>query len=207
MQAWDNMKQRYTIYPGVQLGANFTIEDFCIIGIPPFNRDHENVPTVIGDGAIIRSHTVIYAGNQIGKHFQTGNKANIREMNQIGNHVSVGTLTVIEHHTQIGNNVRIHSQAFIPEYSIIEDHAWIGPNVVLTNAKYPASPQAKKHLNAPVIKKRAKIGANATILPGIIIGKNVLIGAGTVVVRDVPDGVVVAGNPGQIIGSITNLPY
>jgi acetyltransferase-like isoleucine patch superfamily enzyme len=201
------MIQRYKIYPSVQLGADCTIEDFCIIGIPPSHSDYENRPTVIGDKATIRSHSVIYAGNQIGKYFQTGNKANIREMNKIGNNVSVGTLTVIEHHTQIGNNVRIHSQAFIPEYSIIEDHVWIGPNVVLTNAKYPASPKAKAHLKGPVIKKHAKIGANTTILPGIIIGKNALIGAGTVVVRDVPDGVVIAGNPGQIIGNIANLPY
>jgi acetyltransferase-like isoleucine patch superfamily enzyme len=201
------MKQRYNIYPGVQLGADCAIEDFCIIGIPPSSSDYDNTPTVIGPQAYIRSHTVIYAGNRIGKHFQTGNKANIREMNQIGDHVSVGALTVIEHHTQIGNYVRIHSQAFIPEYSVIKDQAWIGPNVVLTNAKYPASPQAKKHLDGPVIKEHAKIGANTTILPGIIIGKNALIGAGSVVVRDVPDGVVVAGNPGRIIGNISDLPY
>ena len=201
------MKEIYTIYPGVQLGASCVIEDFCVIGVPASNSDDVSMPTIIGAGARIRSHTVIYAGNQIGKNFQTGNKANIREMNQIGRDVSVGTLTVIEHHTKIGNCVRIHSQAFIPEYSIIEDHAWIGPNVVLTNAKYPASPQAKNNLKGPVVKEHAKIGANTTILPGITIGKNALVGAGSVIVRDVPDGVVVAGNPGRIIGNISNLPY
>ena len=83
---------------------------------------------------------MIYAGNVIGRNFQTGNKVNIRESNRIGDNVSVGTLSVIEHHVEIGDSVRIHTQAFIPEYSVLEEGCWIGPNVVLTNAKYPAVP-------------------------------------------------------------------
>jgi len=74
--------------------------------------------TILGSQALLRSHTVIYAGNIIGDSFQTGNKVNIRELNRIGDNVSVGTLSVIEHHVEIGNNVRIHSQAFIPEFSV-----------------------------------------------------------------------------------------
>jgi acetyltransferase-like isoleucine patch superfamily enzyme len=163
--------------------------------------------TVLGSGAYVRSHTVIYAGNIIGNGFQTGNKANIRELNRIGDNVSVGTLSVIEHHVEIGNNVRIHSQAFIPEFSILEDDTWLGPNVVLTNAKYPLSQDVKRSLKGPWIKRGAKIGANATILPGVVVGENVLVGAGAVVVKDIPDGVVVAGNPARIIRQISELPY
>jgi acetyltransferase-like isoleucine patch superfamily enzyme len=163
--------------------------------------------TVLGSEAHLRSHTVIYAGNLIGDHFQTGNKVNIREWNRIGDHVSVGTLTVIEHHVEIGNNVRIHSQAFIPEFSVLEDDAWLGPNVVLTNAKYPLSRGVKESLKGPRIKRGAKIGANATILPGVVIGEHALVGAGAVVVKDVPDGVVVAGNPARIIRKLSELPY
>jgi acetyltransferase-like isoleucine patch superfamily enzyme len=155
----------------------------------------------------VRSHTVIHAGNIIGDSFQTGNKANIRELNRIGNHVSVGTLAVIEHHVEIGNGVRIHSQAFIPEFYIIEDDVWIGPNVVLTNAKYPLSPGVKESLQGPRIKRGAKIGANATILPGVVVGEQALVGAGAVVVRDVPDRAVVVGNPARVIRQISELPY
>ena len=165
------------------------------------------MPTVIGEGAVLRSHTVIYAGNAIGRNFQTGNKVNIRESNRIGDNVSVGTLSVIEHHVEIGDNVRIHSQAFIPEFSILEDGCWIGPNVVLTNAKYPESPGVKDRLVGPTVRRGAKIGANATLLPGVIIGENALVGAGAVVVRDVPAGAVVAGNPARIIRHISELPY
>jgi acetyltransferase-like isoleucine patch superfamily enzyme len=156
---------------------------------------------------VIRSHTVIYAGNIIGRNFQTGNKVNIRESNRIGDNVSVGTLSVIEHHVEIGDNVRIHTQAFIPEFSVLEDGCWIGPNVVMTNAKYPLAPNVKEQLAGPVIKKNAKIGANATLLPGVVIGENALVGAGAVVIKDVPAGAVVIGNPARVIRTIADLPY
>ena len=178
-----------------------------IVGTPPRGARDGELPTTIGDGGIIRSHTVVYAGNVIGCNFQTGNKVNIRELNEIGNDVSVGTLSVIEHHVTIGNDVRIHTQAFVPEYSVLEDGCWLGPNVVLTNAKYPLSPGAKHELAGPVIRRGAKIGANATILPGVVVGEDALVGAGTVVVRDVPAGAVIVGNPGRVIGHIADLPY
>ncbi len=195
------------IFRNVELGPGWVLEDFVIIGAPPRGHEQGELKTTIGERAYIRSHTVIYAGNNIGNDFQTGNKVNIRELNEIGDQVSIGTLSVVEHHVKIGNRVRIHTQVFVPEYTILEDDAWIGPNVVLTNAKYPVSPGVKDALKGPIIKRRAKIGANATILPGVVIGENALIGAGSVVVRDVPAGGVVVGNPARLIKEISSLPY
>lgn len=197
----------FIIKKNVQLGSGTVVEDFCIIGVPPMKTEEGELETLIGSGSHIRSHTVIYAGNRIGENFQTGNKVNIRELNRIGKNVSIGTLSVIEHHIEIHDGVRIHSQVFVPEYSILEESAWLGPNVVLTNARYPVSPGAKKSLKGPVIKKNAKIGANVTILPGVVIGENSLIGAGSVVVSDIPDGVVAVGNPARIIKKLSELPY
>jgi len=188
------------LYPHVKLGNNVTIEDFCVIGAPFTGQTDEE--TIIGDNAVIRSHTVIYAGNKIGADFQTGNKANIRELNSIGDNVSIGTLSVVEHHIIIENDVRIHSQAFIPEYSVLKKNCWIGPHVVLTNAKYPRSPRVKELLQGVVIDEAAKIGANSTILPGVIIGKNSLVGAGSVVTDNVQENHIVAGNPAVFIRKI-----
>src|SRR3982750_3101310 len=108
----------------------------------------------------------------IGANFQTGHGVMIRELNEIGDNVSVGTHSVIEHHVKIGNRVRIHSNAFIPEFSVIEDGAWIGPNVVFTNALYPLSPNAKDNLKGPHVMSDAKIGANSTLLPDVRVGRN-----------------------------------
>lgn len=151
--------------------------------------------TIIGDDAVIRSHTVIYAGNRIGNGFRTGNKTNLRELNSIGNNVSVGTLTVVEHHVIIEDGVRIHSQAFIPEFTVLKEGCWIGPGSVLTNARFPLHPNAKANLCRTVVEKNAKVGANCTLLPGVIIGANSLIGAGSLVIGSIPPGIVAYGQP------------
>ena len=184
------------IYPNVRLGDNVVIEDSCIIGcvFPGYNNEE----TIIDDGAIIRAGTIIYAGNIIGKNFQTGNKANIRELNKIGDNVSIGTMSIVEHHVIIGNGVRLHSQVFVPEYSILDDDCWLGPHAVLTNARFPKHPNVKNTLSGAHLHRNAKIGANATVLPGISVGENSLIGAGSVVTHDVPAGKIVVGNPARI---------
>jgi len=184
------------IYPNVRLGANVVVEDFCIIGAP--FKGYEDEDTVIGDNAVIRSHTVIYAGNRIGNDFQTGNKANIRELNTIGDSVSIGTLTVIEHHVVIEDGVRIHSQVFVPEYTVLKKGCWLGPGTVITNAKFPLHPQAKFNLLGATIGGNAKIGANCTLLPGVTVGENALVGAGSLVAKDIPGNTVAYGQPAVV---------
>ena len=193
------------IYANVQLGENVEIGDFAIVGVPPRGKGDGELPTVIGDGAVIRSHTVIYAGNVIGRGFQSGHHTLIREENRIGDNVSIGSSSVVEHHVEIADRVRIHSQAFVPEFSVLEEGAWIGPNVVLTNAPHPLCPRAKDCLKGPTIRRGAKIGANSTILPFLNIGEEALVGAGSVVVKDVPDKAVVAGNPARVLKGIDEL--
>ena len=195
-----NISPNAIIHPGVLLGKNVVVEDYCIIGLP--FKHMKNEQTIIGSNSVIRAGTYIYAGNKIGKNFQTGNKANVRELNQIGDDVSIGTLSVIEHHILISDRVRIHTQAFIPEYTTLEQDCWIGPNVVMTNARYPRHPSVKGNLKGPCIKNGAKIGANATLLPGVVVGSNSLIGAGSVVTKDIEGGVIAMGNPAKILREI-----
>ncbi len=187
------------IFSNVRLGADAVIGEYCILGEPPRGRKQGALETRIGARAVIRSHTVIYAGNIIGDDLQTGHGALVREENQIGDNVSIGSHAIVEHHVKIGNNVRLHSNVFVPEYSILEDDCWLGPNVVVTNARYPRSKDVKDQLRGAIIRRGAKIGANATLLPGVIIGENALVGAGAVVTHDVPAGEVVVGNPARTI--------
>ena len=116
--------------------------------------------------------------------------------------MSIGTLSVVEHHVRIDDHVRLHTQVFVPEYSTLCQHAWLGPNVVLTNALYPKHPDVKENLVGPMVREHAKIGANATLLPGVTIGEAALVGAGSVVTNDVDARTIVAGNPARFVRPI-----
>jgi acetyltransferase-like isoleucine patch superfamily enzyme len=193
------------IFPGVVWEGDCWVGPFVIIGQPPRGQRPGDASTQIATGACINSHTVIYSGNKIGRNFRTGHGVLIREDNEIGHDVSIGSGSNVEHHVRIGNAVRLHSNVFVPELSILEDGCWLGPNVVLTNARYPASPGAKEQLAGPYIEARARIGANTTILPGVRIGADALVGAGAVVTIDVPPGAVVVGNPARVIKHVSQL--
>lgn len=200
-----NVAKSAELLPNVTLGDDADIGSFVIIGQPARGMAPGERPTVIGSHATIRSHSVIYAGNHIGDHFSTGHFVMLREDNVIGQNVSVGTGTIVEHHVQIQDNVRIHSGAFVPEYTVLEEGAWIGPHVVVTNTIHPLCPRAKECMRGPVIKRGAKVGANVTLLPEITIGEGAFVGAGAVVVHDVPPGAVVIGNPARTVKAIGDL--
>jgi acetyltransferase-like isoleucine patch superfamily enzyme len=185
--------------------GDYNLGPFVIVGEPSQGLSPGDRETWIGSGALIRSHTVVYCGNRIGTRFQTGHGVLIREENEIGDDVSIGSGSVVEHHVRIGHRVRLHSNVFVPEFCVLEEDCALGPNVVLTNARYPRSPRAKEQLVGAHIEPRAKIGANATLLPGVRIGSDALVGAGAVVVRDVPAGAVVVGNPARVINHVSRL--
>jgi acetyltransferase-like isoleucine patch superfamily enzyme len=192
------------VHPGVELGDDVTIDPWVVLGYPVAASVADQVLR-IGRSAIIRSHTVVYAGSVIGDGFTTGHGALVRDSNEIGDRVSIGSHSVVEHHVRLADGVRVHSGAFIPEFSILDEGAWVGPHVVFTNALYPLARDAKRELRGPHLLPRAKIGANATLLPGIVIGTDALVGAGSVVLRDVPDGTIVAGNPARVVGTIEDV--
>jgi acetyltransferase-like isoleucine patch superfamily enzyme len=185
----------------------YELGPFSIIGQRSRTPDGEWAKTIIGDSARIGSHTIIYEGNHIGRGLTTGHHVLIREHNEIGEDVSIGSGSIVEHHVRIGRGVRLHSNVFVPEFSVLEDGCWLGPHVVLTNAKYPRSPHVKSTLRGPIIGRGAKIGANTTILPGVRIGEDALVGAGAVVTHDVESCAVVAGNPARRLKSVKDLPY
>ena len=176
-----------------------------MLGEPARGREPGQDRLTIGAHGTIRSHTVVYAGSQIGSRVQTGHGVLIRENTRIGDDCSIGSGSVVEFAVNIGDRVRLHSQCFVPEYSILEDDCWLGPRVVITNARFPASRRAKDTLQGVRICRFAKVGANATLLPGVVIGRGALVGAGAVVTRDVPADTVVVGNPARPVGRVSEL--
>ena len=124
-------------------------------------------------------------------------KANVYESVKIGKDVSIGAFAEVGHKVKIGNNVRISCGVFIPENVIIEDDVFLGPHVVFTNDKHPPSHGKWRDEKPTIVKKGCSIGANSTVLPNIVLGKNSVIGAGSVVTKDVNDNSIVYGVPAK----------
>lgn len=130
----------------------------------------------------------------------------------IGDDCSIGAFVEIRKNVSVGNKVKIQAGVFIPEGVVIEDEVFIGPHVCFTNDMYPRATDKKGNLLKEsqcnllqtLVKKRASIGANVTLLCGITIGEGALIGAGSVVIKDVPAGAVVVGNPARVVKKTEN---
>jgi len=118
---------------------------------------------------------------------------------EIGENTKIDAFVYIEEGVKIGSNVKIRPFTFIPTGVIIEDDVFIGPGVIFMNDKYPRV-RGRWRLLKTIVKKGASIGAGAVIMPGITIGKYALIGAGSIVTKDVPDYGIVAGTPAKLIG-------
>ena len=137
---------------------------------------------------------ILYPNVKIGKNFQLGSGAVIREDCIIGENFKLWTNSVVDYGVRIGNNVKIHCLCYIAQYTIIEDDVFLAPGVICANDMYPGSSKKVK-LVGVTLKKHCQIGCNVTLLPGVVVGKNSIIGAGSVVTRNIPANVIAYGNP------------
>ncbi len=193
------------IYPNVTwYEENSTVGAYVILGEPPRHHTPGELALMIGEQATLRSFTIIYAGNTIGARLQTGHHVTLRENNQIGDDVSIGTSSVLEYGNRIGHRTRIHSGCFL-ELVTLGNDVFVGPNVVFTDDPHPVCPRYQDCKGGPVVGDLSRIGANSTLLPGVKVGKNCLIGAGSVVTENIPDDSVAVGNPARVVKSIHEL--
>jgi UDP-2-acetamido-3-amino-2,3-dideoxy-glucuronate N-acetyltransferase len=137
--------------------------------------------------------------SQIGSGTTIWQFAIILEGAVIGERCNINAHTFIEDEVIIGNDVTIKCGVYIWNRTRIEDGVFIGPNVTFTNEKYPRSKNFSDVCSGPILKRGCSIGANATILPDLIIGENAMVGAGSVVTQNVPKDAWVVGNPARIV--------
>ena len=136
---------------------------------------------------------------EVGEGTEIHDQVNIYKC-RIGRNCKIEAYVYIEGGVVIGDNCKIKPFVFIPTGVTIEDDVFIGPNVAFTNDKYPRARGDWKLLRTRV-KRGASIGANCVVLPGLTIGEYALVGAGSVVTKDVPDYAIVAGSPARVIGN------
>lgn len=185
-----NLETRLEIVAGT-----VTIQPGCTVGLV---YAEDCGPTRLTGPSIVRTGSVIYADVVAGEHLQTGHHTLIRAHTTIGRHVVIGTHTVIEGQAEIGDFVKIEANCFIPTHAVIGSRVFFGPNVVLTNDKYPLRQRDAYSPSGPVIEDNVSLGAGAIILPGVRVGMGSFVAAGAVVTKDVPPGSLVRGNPGEV---------
>lgn len=180
------------------IGENSRIFEPVTLGFPSRERIGQDTftGTIIGKNAVLRSGTILYCDVVAGDNFSTGHNVLVRENTTLGDNVAIGSSSVIEGTCTLGNNISIQSMAFIPTHTSIGNHVFIGPNTVLTNDRYP--PTGKPSLTGPILEDNVAIGANATILPGVRLGRGSAVAAGAIVTKDVPAGMLAIGAPARL---------
>lgn len=198
------------IYPNVVIKDGVEVMDHAVIGRLPKSASTSKrkvqkkyKETIIGENAVISPGAVIYTDVMIGEGTLVGDNASVREGCRIGNGCIIARNVSINYNTIVGDATKIMDNAHITGNMIIEDHVFISVLVATTNdnliGKGEYSDDREK---GPHIKRGATIGAAANLLPAITIGENALVGAGSVVTKDVPDRKVVMGVPAKIIRDV-----
>jgi acetyltransferase-like isoleucine patch superfamily enzyme len=180
------------IYGNVEIGDRTIVGDYCTLGHP--SQLAEGKALIIGKDSLIRSHSIFYEGSVLGDRLVTGHRVTVREKTYSGVGLQLGTLCDIQGHCEIGDHVRFHSSVHVGQKTKLHNYIWIFPYTVLTNDPHPPS---DGFLSGVEVFDFAVIAAMCCILPGIKIGENSLVGAQSLVVKDVEPRTVVAGVPAK----------
>jgi acetyltransferase-like isoleucine patch superfamily enzyme len=197
------------VYPGVELGEDVVVGDYAVVGKQPVlgRRStaprEELPPLVVGDGASILAGAVVFAGTRLGPGVIVGDQACVRERCELAEEVIVGRGAFIENHVSVGARTRIQANAYVTAYSTLEEDVFLAPCVVTTNDNFMGRTE-KRHAarKGPTIRRGARIGGGAVLLPGVEIGAEAFVGAGAVVLADVLPRTVVVGNPARQIREV-----
>lgn len=197
------------VYPGTELGEGVKVLEYAVVGKQPSLSPRSTAkrdplpPAEIGDGTIVSTGAIVFAGSRIGARVILGDQSCVRERVEIGDDVVLGRGSLVENDTTIGAMTRIQADAYITAYSTLEEHVFIAPCVVTTNDNFMGRTERRHELmKGPTIRRGARVGGGATLCPGIEIGEDAFVGAGAVVTKDVPPRVVVVGSPARVLRDV-----
>lgn len=196
------------VHDGVIIGDNCTIGDGAVLGKGPklaarstASRDPLDA-LVLDEGVIVGTYAIVFAGARIGRGSIVGDQAFVRERAVIGAGTVVGRASGVDNDVLIGDRVRIQSQCYVTAYSVIEDDVFFGPCAMTTNDDTMARHPKGMALRGAILRRACRIGGGAVLVPGVEIGEEAFVAAGSVVTADVPPRKVVMGVPARLVRDV-----
>src|SRR2546428_7450566 len=197
------------VYPGTVLGAGVKVLDHAVVGKQPSLSPRSTAkreplpPVTIGDGTIVSTGAIVFAGSTIGARVILGDQSCIRERVEIGDDVVVGRGSLVENDTTVGARTKIQAEAYITAYCKLEDDVFIAPCVVTTNDNFMGRTERRHELiKGPTIRRGARVGGGAILCPAVEIGGEGFVGARPGVTKDVPARKLVVGNPSRVVRDV-----
>jgi acetyltransferase-like isoleucine patch superfamily enzyme len=197
------------VHDGTILGNGVRVLEYAVVGKQPTlgatstaKRD-PLLPPQIGDGTVISTGAIVFAGTTVGANCIVGDQSCIRERVHLADNCILGRGSLIENDTTVGEGTRIQAGAYITAYSTLEEDVFIAPCVVTTNDNFMGRTEQRRALmKGPTIRRGARIGGGAILLPGVEIGEEAFVGAGAVVTKDVPARKLVVGSPARVLRDV-----
>jgi acetyltransferase-like isoleucine patch superfamily enzyme len=198
------------VYPGTIVPDDCTILDYAVLGKQPTlspsstAKQEELPPLELGPGTVVSTGAIVFAGTRVGARVIVGDQACVRERCELGDDVVVGRGSLVENDTTIGARTKIQAMAYVTAYTIVEEDVFLAPCVQTSNDNFMGRTERRHGLRkGPTIRRGARVGAGAVLCPAVEIGEEAFVGAGAVVVKDVPPRVVVVGNPARVLRDVS----
>jgi acetyltransferase-like isoleucine patch superfamily enzyme len=197
------------VYPGTVVGDGCKILDYAVVGKQPTlsprstAKQDELPPLELGPGTIVSTGAIVFAGSRLGARVIVGDQACVRERCEIGDDVVIGRGSLVENDTTVGARTKIQAMVYVTAYATLEEEVFLAPCVQTSNDNFMGRTERRHALKkGPTIRRGARVGVGAVLCPAVEIGVEAFVGAGAVVVKDVPPGVVVVGNPARVLRDV-----
>jgi acetyltransferase-like isoleucine patch superfamily enzyme len=199
------------VYPGTVLGEGVKVLEHAVVGKQPSLSPRSTAkkeplpPAEIGDGTIVSTGAIVFAGSTIGARVILGDQSCVRERVRVGDDVVIGRGSLVENDTTIGARTKIQAGAYITAYCELEEDVFIAPCVVTTNDNFMGRTEKRHELiKGATIRRGARVGGGAILCPAVEIGEEAFVGAGAVVTKDVPARKLVVGSPARVIRDVAD---
>jgi acetyltransferase-like isoleucine patch superfamily enzyme len=196
------------IHAGTVLGAGVRVQDGAVLGKPLVLGARSTAsraplePLVVGAGATIGAGAVVLAGVRLGERVRGGDRAHGRERTTIGDESVVGGGSAVDNDVVVGRRVKLQTGCYLTAFSTVEDDAFLAPGVTTTNDDHMGRHGPEYELRGATVRRAARVGGRAVLLPGVEVGEEAFVAAGAVVTRDVPARTLVMGVPARPVRAV-----